>query len=84
MKRNVYSVFDHKALGYLQPFFAPNHQVATRHFRTAAQDPQHDFCRYAEDYTLFFLGTFDEEQGLYEQPQSPEPVVKAIALAREE
>lgn len=57
--QKAFSIFDSKAEAYLQPFFAPTAGVALRNFEAAANDVNHDFNKYAGDYTLFEIGTFD-------------------------
>lgn len=59
LKLNAYTVYDAKAEAYLTPFFNQTDAVAERNFRTAANTPDHAFCLYSEDYTLFRLGSFD-------------------------
>lgn len=56
----MFTVFDSKAQAYLPPFFVTNAAVAKRSFTQAANDENHDFSRYAGDYSLFELGTFDD------------------------
>ncbi len=60
---SIYSVWDSAADAYIQPFFATNDKVALRMFHSACQDRSHDFNMHAQDYTLFRLGTFDQEKG---------------------
>lgn len=57
----IYAVLDCKAEAYLQPIFAPTNAVAKRIFIEAALDQNHNFHKYAADYTLFEIGKFDEE-----------------------
>lgn len=76
----MFSVRDSKAAAFLPPFFAPTVGVATRMFASAARDASHDFHRYAEDYTLFQVGEFDEQTGKVSGLPSPEPVVLAANL----
>lgn len=59
----IFSVYDSKAQAYLQPFFTHNKQTAIRSFATAAQQSDHDFHRYAADYTLFQIGEWDAQSG---------------------
>lgn len=80
MHRNIYSVFDSKAKAFLQPFFTTNHAVASRQFAAAVQQEGHEFNRFAEDYSLFHLGSYDEATGKVEQPATPEPIITAMAL----
>lgn len=59
--RRMYSVHDSKAAAYLDPFYSTNDGTALRSFVAAARDEKHIFYLHASDYTLFFIGTFDEE-----------------------
>ncbi len=60
----VFSIFDSKADAYLLPFFSRNRGVALRQFMSAVQDESSDFHRYAGDYTLFEIGTWDDSEGV--------------------
>ncbi len=61
----VYSVFDSKVGAFLLPFFSRNRAVALRSFTSAVQDVGSDFNRYAGDYTLFEIGEWEPEKGIY-------------------
>lgn len=63
MKTPMFSVYDSKAEAYLPPFLSQNANVAIRSMRQAISDPNHSFCKHAEDYTLFEVGTFDDNTG---------------------
>lgn len=60
---NIYSVYDSKAEAFLKPFFAAADGLAIRMFQQAANDLEHDFSKWAEDYTLFNLGKWDPKNG---------------------
>lgn len=59
----MYSIFDSKAQAYLLPFFMPNNQMAERHFRDACTEDGHPFAKNPADYTLFYMGEWDENEG---------------------
>lgn len=59
----IFTVYDSKAECYINPFFLPNRGVALRAFTEAARDTQHDFHRWAADYTLFEIGEWDPGSG---------------------
>lgn len=63
MQQLAYAVRDSKAERYLPPFFAPTRAVAVRMFQQAANDQSHNFNNHSGDYTLFEIGTFDDETG---------------------
>lgn len=61
----VFSIYDSKAEAFLQPFFCVNAAVAVRSFQRAVQEEGSDFNKYAPDYTLFELGDWDQESGVF-------------------
>jgi len=75
----IFTIFDSKANAYLQPFFSVNSDTARREFHKAInQDGQ--FNAYAEDYSLFLLGSFDQDEGFLDIEDSPQHVVNGITL----
>jgi hypothetical protein len=56
----AFSVYDSKAEAYLPPFFTTTAALAMRSFETAANSGEHDFSKYAADYTLFEIGHYDD------------------------
>ncbi len=58
-----FTVYDSKAEAWLDPFYALATGAAIRMFETASNQPDHDFNKYAADYTLFEIGTFDPQTG---------------------
>lgn len=66
----AFSVFDSKSESYLQPFFSQTTGTAIRSFESAANDHNHQFAAYAADYTLFEIGSFEENSGSYQSLKS--------------
>lgn len=66
-----FSVYDVQAASYLTPFFAPTSGLAIRSFMEAANTEGHNFKRYAADYTLFELGSFDDATGRSTELDAP-------------
>lgn len=64
MRLRAYSVFDSKAEAYLRPFFAETRGLAVRSFSDAVNDPAHEMCKHAADYTLFEIGHFVVDSGV--------------------
>lgn len=64
----VLAVFDSAINAYMQPIFAPTIPAAVRMFTDAVMRPGDDngFNRHPEDYSLWYLGYFDTEQGTFE------------------
>lgn len=63
MKHTIFSVYDQKAEAYLPPFVLHNEGMAGRVFADCCNNPEHNFGKHPEDYSLFRLGTFDDEKG---------------------
>lgn len=59
----VFSVYDVKAEAYLQPFFFVTKGQAVRAFVDSLADVNHAFAQHPDDYTLFLLGEFNDENG---------------------
>ncbi len=64
MKLEIYSVYDSKAEAYLPPFFLANDGMATRIFESCANDSKHQFGAFPADYTLFRIGSFQDETAI--------------------
>lgn len=60
MKTNIYSVYDSKAKSYFQPTFSTNHETMIRAIKDLVIQQGHQFCEHAEDFILFYLGTYDD------------------------
>lgn len=59
----VFAVYDSKAEAYLPPFFAQTAGLAIRLFQQAANEDNHNFNKWSEDYTLFTIGEWDQDSG---------------------
>lgn len=61
---NVYAIYDSKVRAYLQPWFSPTHAAAFRNCEMAGRNPSSPFKDFPADFTLFCIGTFDDEKGV--------------------
>lgn len=78
----AYSIFDSKAVVYSPPFFAQREAVARRMFADLVNDPKSAIYRNPEDYSLFWIGTFDDELGIVVSDK-PRNLVTASALVKQ-
>ncbi len=76
---SIFTVFDSKAKAYLQPFFSVNTETAQREFKTAVNG-EGQFNNFAEDYSLYLLGMFDQETSQFKLESGPIHVCNAITL----
>ena len=74
--KKIFTVYDSKAEAYLQPFFLDTVGMAIRAVSDCVNDVNHNFCRHAEDYTLFELGSYVESKGVFELHASPVSIGK--------
>lgn len=80
MNLNIFSVFDSKAGAFVQPFFSQSVGTAVRDFESACNEEGSNFARYGGDYTLFHLGTFDQNIGKFEILETPANLGLAITF----
>ncbi|QXP08349.1 MAG: nonstructural protein [Arizlama microvirus] len=81
MIQKIFTVYDSKVEAYLQPFFLPSKGAALRAITDVANDPSHMFGKHPEDYVLFELGTFDDQDckfDLYAAPISMGVVLEFV------
>lgn len=58
------AIFDSASAAYLPPFVVATPMMALRQIRdTAARQPDHDFVRHGDQFTLFQVGWWDNEIG---------------------
>lgn len=67
----VFAIRDAKADAFLQPFFSQTIGTACRAVTEATSDSNHPFGKHAEDYALFQLGEFDDNQGRFKLLPQP-------------
>lgn len=77
MELKVFAILDVKAGAYLQPMYFRRTEEALRSFSAAACNPDLDFYKYAEDYVLFEIGSYDDSTGLHKPLVSPISVLSA-------
>lgn len=83
MQVRIFTVFDHKALAFAQPFFSPNNFSAMRAFSDACNDPSTMLCKHPGDFTLFCIGDFDDSLGSITSVNPPENLGLAASFAKD-
>jgi len=64
MKLKAFAVYDVKTGAYMRPFFSPARGMAVREFGDIAIDKSHPIGKHPEDYSLFEIGSFDDQNGM--------------------
>lgn len=63
MRLELYSVHDSKVGAYMPVFSARSKGEALRSFQSACSDEKHQFNAHRGDYSLWFIGAFDDSTG---------------------
>lgn len=84
MELRIFSVYDAKAESFLQPVFFDSKGIAIRQFDELCNDPNHQFCKYAADFTLFELGIFNKDKGDFDLHLAPLVIANGIEFRRVE
>lgn len=71
MTLNVFSVFDSKTALFGNPFMMHNEADALRAFKVAVNDSQNRLSHHPDDFTLFYIGSFDSKSGKYTNLSTP-------------
>lgn len=66
MLLHAYCVFDSKAEAYMAPFFFQTNGQAIRAFSDLANNKSSTVAQHPEDFTLFSIGFFNDEDGSLE------------------
>lgn len=80
MDTKIYAIYDTQAKAHLQPFFAATDGIAIRSVQAALDDKNSNFAKYPQDFTLYNLGSFDDQTGII-SAKDPELVISFNQLA---
>lgn len=82
MIHKIFTIHDAAAKAYLAPFFLPEEGQSIRGFTTAVNNPEHSFGQWPKDYTLFTIGTFDDETGNITMYQTHKPLGNGLSFVQ--
>lgn len=71
MRMQMCSIYDAKAEVWTTPIFFQATGQAVRSFSDSIQNPESEFAKHPDDYTLFHLGEFDVRTGQLELLKAP-------------
>lgn len=80
MKLQLVSVYDAKAEVYSPPIAVPTLGMAERSFADEVNNPQSQYNKHPEDYTLFHLGEYDDATGVVTNRDTPFSLGVAVTL----
>jgi len=74
----TFTVYDSKAELYLPPFYNQTKGQAVRAFQDTTNTPEHSFHKHPEDFTLFYLGTYDDCTAKFDLEATPHSLGTAL------
>jgi len=78
MLLSVFSIYDSGISTWMPPLFVRNKGEILRWFMEAVNDPQNKLSKYPSDYTLFEIGTWDDDKCKFSLLSTPVSVGIAI------
>lgn len=78
MLQRIFSIYDSKTMAYMQPFFSVSKGAAIRALTDLLQDEAHPISKHPEDYTLFELGEFNDNDATFNMESTPVSLGVAI------
>lgn len=75
MQQKIYAIYDAVMNHYSAPFIAHNDGVAIRMVQSSSH-PESSLWQHSGDYSLYFLGHFDNELAIFQNTNQPELVGK--------
>lgn len=83
MINKIYVVYDSAAKIFNKPFFMINDESAIRSIKVAAQE-ETTIARFPEDYTLFRLGDYDDENAQVNLATAPIRIGSVLELIKDD
>ena len=74
----IFSIYDTKAESFNPPVYLTSPGLAIRSFSDSVQNPESQFAQHPEDYTLFQIGSWDDQTSKFELLSTPKSLHVAI------
>lgn len=78
MVYKMFTIRDAKAEIFHPPFYKATHGEAERDFRVLANDSKGQISQFPEDFDLYYLGEYNDQEGKMVPLDTPQHVVKAV------
>jgi len=78
MLQKIFAIYDSKAESFTNPVYLNSTGLAVRTFSDSVQDPESQFAKHPADYTLFELGTYDDNSAEFKLLPTPKSLFIAI------
>lgn len=80
----LFTIYDKAADNFCPPFTAKNYEVGKREFMEIVNNKQTTIHRYPDQFSLHFIGTFNDATGVIQQDKQEHLGVASQYLQREE
>ena len=80
MELQMFAVYDSAAEAFMTPFFTHNTGIAMRSFGDQVNNPETMFFRHPGDYSLFQLGSWEDQRSDFKPLSTPVRVASALEL----
>lgn len=84
MELKLYTIFDSAVQAFMTPFQAVNDGAAIRSVSDMVNAPEpNNVQNHPEHFTLFKLGTFNDQNAIYTLEKSPKPIAACVELVND-
>lgn len=80
MQLKVFSIRDKKGEIFMQPFFQKTVGEAERSFKTLTQDEKSMISKYPDDFDLYHVGEYDDQNGMLLPLKEVRMIISATQL----
>lgn len=82
MKIQFFAIYDEKACAYMCPLKEQNKLTALRAFSLTCEKQDTMFYQHPEDFSIFYVGDFDDNTGIFTSLEKPELLAKATEFVK--
>lgn len=82
MLLSIFAIYDSGISTWLPPIYSRNKCEMMRQFVDAVNDPKSNLAKHPGDYTLFSLGTWDDDKCVFNLLKTPEKIGIAIEFVK--
>lgn len=82
MDLKIFSIYDEKAKAYFPPQFQPQIGQAIRTFTDIVNNPETQLHKHPEDYSLYHIGSFNDDNAKLESLNEPQFLARASEVIK--
>lgn len=82
--KKIFTIYDSKVEAYAMPWYAHTEGEAIRSFQEAVNDQNSAYAKYPEDFTLFLIGEFSENDAKLTAYDAKKSIINAMELTKKE